>query len=460
MNMNDMYDSKTSEMKYKVLLATKNFLPTIGESFLYRKFMKAIILAAGKGTRLEPITLETPKAMVEVYGKPLLAHNMDKLLPYVDEFIIVIKYKQEKIREYFGCEYRWVPIRYHEQGEKTGTGGALIRIDIQWDCFILASDTIYHQKDIDALALSEGYWVLAQKVKNPEKYGIFSVDQENILKQVVEKPQEYIGNLASLFYFKVNSELVSLCENILASPRWEYELTDALNMFAEKKEVKVWEISYKFIDITSVEDLETANTFIKPSLWNTQYIENIWEYEVHLGIPQSWIQEIVDYTLDQSDTALREGTGDWKKRFISVDNLSAWYKDEGRYPFTLLDTHGSVVWLWWGRPAKLPYISEIQNQDMYSLMQENEDNMHTSGIRIYPSARGKWLASKFMEVCGRCYFLIFPEYCMSDDVGEDNIASQKSFEKLWFQKVGIWKNINNSPESGKTRYVYIKKYYS
>ena len=63
--------------------------------------MKAIILAAGEGTRLRPLTLETPKAMVEIFGKPLLAHNMDKLLNYVDEFILVVKYKQEKVRQYF-----------------------------------------------------------------------------------------------------------------------------------------------------------------------------------------------------------------------------------------------------------------------------------------------------------------------------------------------------------------------
>jgi len=44
--------------------------------------------------------------MVEIYGKPLLAHNMDKLLPYVDEFIIVVKYKKEKIIEYFRDEYK------------------------------------------------------------------------------------------------------------------------------------------------------------------------------------------------------------------------------------------------------------------------------------------------------------------------------------------------------------------
>jgi UDP-N-acetylglucosamine diphosphorylase / glucose-1-phosphate thymidylyltransferase / UDP-N-acetylgalactosamine diphosphorylase / glucosamine-1-phosphate N-acetyltransferase / galactosamine-1-phosphate N-acetyltransferase len=68
--------------------------------------MKAIILAAGEGTRLRPLTLETPKAMVEIFGKPLLAHNMDKLLPYVNEFILVVKYKQEKVQKYFGESYK------------------------------------------------------------------------------------------------------------------------------------------------------------------------------------------------------------------------------------------------------------------------------------------------------------------------------------------------------------------
>ena len=426
--------------------------------FLWEKFMKAIILAAGKWTRLEPITLETPKAMVEIYGKPLLAHNMDKLLPYVDEFIIVVKYKKEKIIEYFRDEYKWIPVSYHEQWDKTGTWWALIWIDLKWDCFVIASDTIYHQRDIDTIAKYDGYAVLAQKVDNPEKYWIFSIDDNNILKQVVEKPQEYIWNLASLFYFKVNSELIDLCEDLKPSLRWEYELTDALNIFTKSNSLKVIEITHDFIDITSLKDLNKANTLNKPPLWETRYLENIREYEVHLGIPKNGIQEIVDYTLDENDTALRKGTWDWKKRFISVENLSAWYEDTDRYPFTLLDTNGTVVGVWWGRPAKIPHISEVQNQDVYTILLENEKNIHTSGIRIYPAARRKGLASKFMEVCSRCYEILFPNFCMSDDIGADNIASQKSFEKLWFQKVGIWKNINNSPESGDTRYVYIKKY--
>ena len=177
--------------------------------------MKPIILAAGEGTRLRPLTLETPKAMVEIFGKPLLAHNMDKLLNYVDEFILVVKYKKEKVQKYFGESYKGIKISYHVQREKKGTAGALEGLKIEWDCFVLASDTIFHQDDIDTLASHSWYCVLAKQVENPEKYGIFQVEENNRLIQVIEKPQEYIGNLASLFYFKINAETFRLSDKVL-----------------------------------------------------------------------------------------------------------------------------------------------------------------------------------------------------------------------------------------------------
>ncbi len=420
--------------------------------------MKAIILAAGKWTRLQPITLKKPKAMVEVHGKSLLEHNMDKLLLYVDEFIIVVKYKKEMITNHFWNEYKGVKIRYHEQWEKIGTGGALIGLEVSGNCFIIASDTIYTQTDIDTIAQTPWYAALCQKVENPEKWGIFVLDEnENIIK-VIEKPQKYIWNLASLFYFKIDSQLIDLCKNISPSQRWEYELTDALNIFIKKHKVHACKIQNDFIDITSIEDVESANILIKPKLGETQYLENIWEYEIHLGIPKYGIQEIVNYTLDESDIALREWTGDWKKRFISVKNLSSWYNDEDRYPFTLLSKDGVVAGIWWGRPAKLPNITEIINRELYNLMIKNEANIHTSWIRIYPFARGKRLTKPFMKACERYYKCIFQNVYMSDDIACKNIASLKAFEGLGYKQVWYGKNINNSPESGKKRFIYIKKF--
>ena len=420
--------------------------------------MKAIILAAGKWTRLEPITLETPKAMVEVFGKNLLEHNLEKLLPYVDEFIIVVKYKAEVIKNHFWNEFQWIPIRYHNQWEKKWTAGALEWLEISGDCYIIAADTIYRQADIDAIANVPWYAALCQRVEHPEKYGIFQIDDAKNIVSVVEKPIEFTSDLASLFYLKVNSDLITYCKQVQVSQRWEYELTDALNIFFTKHQVRALQIQYPFVDITSVTDLEEANTLIKPELWKTQYLENIGDYEIHLGIPQTWIKEIIGYSLDETDIALREWTSDWKKRFISEENLTSWYEDTDRFAFTLLSKDWVIAGLWWWRPAKSPVITKIINVDLYNTLIENIEYTHTWAIRIYPFARGDRLASPFMKFCSQYYKSLFDNIHMCVDIDEQNIPSQKAFEKIWFEKVGYGKNINNAPESGKQRFVYLKTY--
>lgn len=426
--------------------------------------MKAIILAAWKGTRLEPITLKTPKAMVEVYGKPLLAHNMDKLLPYVNKFIIVVKYKQEIITSYFWEEYKGVKVSYHEQGEKKWTGWALLWLELYWELVIAYADALFQQKDIDAVMEEKNYAVLVKKVENPEKYGIFTINERWFAKEVIEKPKIYVWNLANFSFFKVNSSILDFVKQINVSPRWELELTDAINLFIQSNNLKPIILEHNFIDITSIDDLKAANTLTKPELWKTQYLENIWEYEIHLWIPQAGIQEIIDYTLDDNDVALRKWTWDWKKRFISRENFTSWYQDTDRYVFSLLDKNWSVVGIWWWRPAKFPTISKVLDDTINEKLKNNYSNIHTSGIRIYPPARGKWLASPFIEMCSRSYNLLFPNFCMSIDINAENIPSQKAFEKIWFQKLGYGQNKNNSKEAWKSvwneRFVYLQFYNS
>ena len=421
--------------------------------------MKAIILAAGKGTRLQPLTLNIPKAMVEVYGKPLLEHNINKLFPFVDEFIIVVKYKKEVIIEYFWDEYQWKKIHYHEQGGKQGTAWALEWIHISWDCFIISSDSIYHQQDINMIATYDGYAALCQEVENPEKWGIFQISpHDHTIEKVIEKPRTYVWNLAHLFYLKVNSKMVHLCEWVEVSPRWEYELTDAINTFVQDFPLRPLILQKSFIDVTTHQDLEKANTIKKPPLWHTRYIENIGSYEVHVWIPQNGIQEILSYSQDTRDIALQKWTSDGKKRFTSHENISKWYHDTNRYPFTLLSEDGTVAGLWWGRPAKMPIIHEVLNNYLYKMVKDHSDNIHTSAIRIYPFARGKKLASPFMEVCERCYKQIFTDIYMCDDISETNLPSQKAFERLGYKKVWYGKNINNSLSWGEKRFVYAKKW--
>lgn len=87
--------------------------------------MKAVILAAGKGRRLSPLTDTTPKPLIPVLGVPILERLLQNLPDEITEVYIVVDYLKEKIQRYFGNGYRGIKITYIDQGEKTGTYGAL-----------------------------------------------------------------------------------------------------------------------------------------------------------------------------------------------------------------------------------------------------------------------------------------------------------------------------------------------
>lgn len=358
--------------------------------------------------------------------------------------------------DFFGWDFRWIPVRYHEQWEESGTWAAIKWIEASGELVIAYADAIISKEDIAAVMNEEHYSVLVKEVSNPEKYGIFESDKYGFAVKIMEKPQEYIGNLANFSFFKVDDSILKYVQEVGLSPRWEIELTDAINLFVKTKKLRLIHLQNDIVDITTLEDLKAANTLTKPVLWETTYLESIWDYELHLGIPQSGIQEIVNYSLDETDIALREWTSDWKKRFISVENLSSWYDDDDRYSFTLLSTDWVVAGLWWGRPAKSPTITETLDTDLYKILQGNTGKTHTSAIRIYPFARWDRLASPFMAACSRYYNQHFENVHMCVDIDEQNIPSQKAFEKIWFQKIGYGKNINNSPESGRKRFVYMR----
>jgi len=89
--------------------------------------MKAVVLAAGKGTRLRPLTDDKPKALVEVDGRPILSHCFDELVDLDAEgFVVVVGYRKDDIIEYYGDEYEGVPITYAEQERQLGLADALL----------------------------------------------------------------------------------------------------------------------------------------------------------------------------------------------------------------------------------------------------------------------------------------------------------------------------------------------
>lgn len=88
--------------------------------------MKAVILAAGEGTRLRPLTLELPKPLIPINGKPIIERIFESLPDEVDDVVMVVEYLKEKIKSHLGDHFLNKKITYVDQGEKKGTYGALL----------------------------------------------------------------------------------------------------------------------------------------------------------------------------------------------------------------------------------------------------------------------------------------------------------------------------------------------
>ncbi|MFH0956698.1 MAG: bifunctional sugar-1-phosphate nucleotidylyltransferase/acetyltransferase [Candidatus Aenigmatarchaeota archaeon] len=197
--------------------------------------MKALILAAGKGERLRPLTDTVPKVMLPVAGKPLLQHNLEQLSGVVEEAVIVIGYKGAAIKDYFGSEFQGIKLRYVEQKEQLGTGHALMQAKgaLKGRFVMMMGDDLYRKEDIAKCAKNElAVLCLRGDTRN---FGA-CIEEGGMLKRIVEKSEKPVSPL-------VNTGLYVLDERVFAvklrkSPRGEYEATDAINAIAAKGGVR------------------------------------------------------------------------------------------------------------------------------------------------------------------------------------------------------------------------------
>lgn len=156
--------------------------------------MQAVILAAGRGVRMRPLTYDVPKPMIKVAGKNLLEHKMDVLPESIDEVIIIVGYLGEQIKDYFGGEYRGKKITYVRQDELLGTGKALwLARDLIKGKFVsMMGDDIYTRADI-AACLASDWALLAKRVIGPTRGGRIVLDKDGRLQDVIEGEHNHGG---------------------------------------------------------------------------------------------------------------------------------------------------------------------------------------------------------------------------------------------------------------------------
>lgn len=236
--------------------------------------MKAVILAAGEGVRLQPITTSRPKHLIQVGGKAILEHCLDALKACgIFEAVIITHFMSQAIRDYFGDGSNFgLKITYVEQKAILGTGNAALSAEpfIDDDFILVYGDLLFSSDVINTVlklhkAESATAVVAVVAVDKPESYGIIELDAKKRFKRIIEKPrrEEAPSNLANAGLYVFSKELFEALRQVKRSVRGEWELTDAVTLLAtEDKTVLVAEIAKgNWFDLGRPWDLLDANSW-------------------------------------------------------------------------------------------------------------------------------------------------------------------------------------------------------
>lgn len=203
-------------------------------------------------------------------GKTIIEHNLESIYQDVDEVIIVTKYLSEVFPKTLWDSYKWTPITYVIQWDKKWPWAALLWIESEIDTLILNGDSIFTQQDLKNIINHNWYAVLVKEVVDPSKYWVFELTEIWNLKAIIEKPEHPSSNLVNTGVYKMPGEIFEVTKSLTLSPRWEYEITDAINILAEKFPVKPISLTWEFVDIWYAWNIHDANIYFLSALTDSR----------------------------------------------------------------------------------------------------------------------------------------------------------------------------------------------
>ncbi|RLM89191.1 sugar nucleotidyltransferase [Halobellus sp. Atlit-38R] len=230
--------------------------------------MQAVVLAAGRGTRLRPLTENKPKGLVEVDGKPILTHCFEQLTDLgAKELLVVVGYRAEDIVEYYGEEFADVPIQYAHQEQQLGLAHALNTVEDQItdDFMLMLGDNVFRANLEDVVRRQRESRVdaafLVEEVPQEEasRYGVCNTNDYGKIVEVVEKPDDPPTNLVMTGFYTFSPAIFHATRLVQPSDRGEYELSDAIDLLIQSgRTIDAVELEGWRIDVGYPEDRAEA----------------------------------------------------------------------------------------------------------------------------------------------------------------------------------------------------------
>lgn len=228
--------------------------------------MKALILAAGEGKRMRPLTANIPKPLLPVAGKPFLQHIIETLESLqVKDICLLIGWKDMRIKEYFGDGKNFnVSITYFHQEERLGTAHAVSvpKSNLDSDFLCLNGDIVVQRSYIKGLLdfykIHKGDIISLARVERPERFGVVELKEERVVN-IIEKPKAPKSNLINAGIYVFTPEVFNAIEETPKSSRGEYEITDTMKILMKDRDVYGYVLDKPWVEIGRPWDLLSAN---------------------------------------------------------------------------------------------------------------------------------------------------------------------------------------------------------
>lgn len=220
--------------------------------------MQAIILAAGEGVRMRPLTYQTPKPLLEVHGKPLIERLVETFPADLNELVIVVGYKGELIKAHCGRRFHGRPITYVTQPERHGTFGALelVKQRIGERPFALFFANDLFDRETVAELVKYPLAAVTARVENPSRFGVVELTPSGHIKSITEKPEHPTSNVVLTSAYTLTRDIFDYPPQ--RRPNGELYLSEALGSMAAKRPIKTVPATFWF-PIATPEDLQHAH---------------------------------------------------------------------------------------------------------------------------------------------------------------------------------------------------------